>query len=110
MLCSNLFLSLSLFFCVLKDQVELTDANKALAEKIIRLRTYAFMLWQVFDTPADRRLFSLSQGEVSGVSPVTAGTSAIHGYTSHRRYAKTEASGLNNIELSCDFSVCNSSF
>jgi hypothetical protein len=36
----------------------LSEADKILAAKIIRLRNHAFLLWQVFDTPADRRIFT----------------------------------------------------
>lgn len=43
---------------MLQTQEELSEADKILAAKIIRLRNHAFLLWQVFDTPADRRIFT----------------------------------------------------
>lgn len=45
---------------LLQGLVELSEADKVLAEKIIRLRNHAFHLWQVFDSLSDRRLSSSS--------------------------------------------------
>lgn len=56
---------------MLQTQEELSEADKILAAKIIRLRNHAFLLWQVFDTPADRRIFTPFHVEHVLAVPIT---------------------------------------
>lgn len=58
-----------LYYQSSQGTMELSDENKELAEKIIRLRNYAFLSWQIFDSPEDRRNLNFMQiGNCNGLN------------------------------------------